>query len=88
MEENKNLKIAEGPQQSQTPLDPRDEKIVIEAMQTWYRNGEHRHVLDVAKRLLARNPQSEGAKLLLAKSIGKARLEEVMNSLTRLFGLE
>lgn len=62
-----------------------NEKLVLEVMDMWYREGNYDQVLNVANRLLERNPSSEGAKLLLQKSLDKGKLENIFNSLSKLF---
>lgn len=66
-------------------LAPEVEKVVIEVMDTWYKEEKYVEVLGIAKRLLKRNPNSEGAKLLLAKTMDKAKLQHVFDSLSMLF---
>lgn len=62
-----------------------DEKVVLEVLAMWYKEGNYKNVLEVAKRLLSRNPNSEGAKVLLEKAIDKEKLRQVFESLSHLF---
>lgn len=62
-----------------------DEKVVLEVMDMWYKDGNYKQVLDVANRLLSRNPNSQGAKVLLDKAVDKAKLQKVFDSLSKLF---
>lgn len=62
-----------------------DEKVILEAMSLWYKEGKYREVLGVAERLLARNPQSVGARLLLKKAFDREKLQKVFDSLSKLF---
>jgi RsiW-degrading membrane proteinase PrsW (M82 family) len=62
-----------------------EEKVVLEVMETWYKEKKYSEVLNVAKKLLARNPNSEGAKLLLGKAMDKTKLDRIFDSLTMLF---
>lgn len=66
-------------------LQATDEKIILEVMNLWYKEGQYGQVLDVAKRLLARNPQSQGAKILLEKAVDHQKLKHVFDSLAQLF---
>jgi len=66
-------------------LNVQDEKVVLELMDIWYKEGKYKQVLDVANRLLARNPNSAGAKVLLDKSIDREKLRHMFDSLTKLF---
>lgn len=66
-------------------LNVQDEKVVIELMDKWYKEGKYKEVLDISNRLLARNPQSQGAKVLLDKAIDREKLQHMFDSLTRLF---
>ncbi len=67
-------------------LGMQDEKVVVELMNTYYKKGNYKEVLDVANRLLARNPNSQGAKLLLQKALDEEKMEEVFTSLKHIFG--
>lgn len=62
-----------------------DEKVVIELMDRWFKEGKYKEVLDIANRLLARNPQSEGARVLLQKALDKEKLRRVFESIGKLF---
>lgn len=66
-------------------LNTEDEKVVLEVMEVWYREGNYKQVLDIANRLLKKNPNSQGAKVLLDKSMDKEKLKAVFDSLTKLF---
>lgn len=66
-------------------LAPENEKVVAEVMDMWFSQGEYKKVIEVANRLLARNPTSEGARLILKKAIGKEKLQKVFHSLKFLF---
>ena len=81
----KNKEAQTNPQIAGTLLDINDEKVVLELMETWFKEEKYKEVLDIANRLLERNPQSQGAKLLLGKAIDKQKVEEVFNSLSKLF---
>lgn len=69
----------------QPGMNIQDEKVVIEVMQKWYGEGNYNQVLDVANKLLARNPNSEGARVLLEKSMDKEKIDKVFDTLSRLF---
>ncbi|MEK7523690.1 MAG: PrsW family glutamic-type intramembrane protease [Patescibacteria group bacterium] len=62
-----------------------DEKVVLEVMDKWYQEKKYGQVLDVAKKLLDRNPQSQGAKVLLDKALDKEKIKRVFDSLSELF---
>lgn len=62
-----------------------DEKVVLGMMDAWYREGKYKQVLEVANRLLARNPSSQGAKLLLDKAMDREKLKRVFDALSKLF---
>lgn len=62
-----------------------DEKVVLEVMDAWYKEGKYKQVLDVANRLLARNPSSQGAKVLLDKAMDRQKLKRVFDALSKLF---
>lgn len=62
-----------------------DEKLVLEVMDMWYKEGNYDKVLSVANRLLERNPTSKGAQILLKKSLDKTKLENIFVSLQKLF---
>lgn len=62
-----------------------DEKVVLEVMDMWFKEGNYKQVLSVADNLLKRNPESEGAKLLLRKAMDKTKLERLFDSLSKLF---
>lgn len=66
-------------------LNIEDEKVVLEVMGKYYKAGKYQQVLDVANRLLARNPQSSGAQVLLQKAMDRDKLKRVFDSLTMLF---
>ncbi|MBI2453802.1 PrsW family intramembrane metalloprotease [Candidatus Peregrinibacteria bacterium] len=66
-------------------LKVQDEKVVLELMDMYFKEKKYKEVLDVANRLMARNPDSTGAKMLLEKALNKEQLEEIFNSLGRLF---
>lgn len=68
-----------------TSLNMQDEKVVLEAMDKWYKEGKYKQVLDVANRLLERNPKSEGAKVLLDKVMDREKLKHIFDSLAMLF---
>lgn len=67
-------------------LSAKDEKIVLEVMDMWFKAGNYKQTLEIANRLLSLNPQSEGAKVLMEKAMDKTKLERVFESLGRLFG--
>lgn len=81
----KNKEAQTTPQIAGTLLNINDEKVVLELMETWFKEEKYKEVLDIANRLLERNPQSQGAKLLIGKAIDKQKVEEVFNSLSKLF---
>lgn len=62
-----------------------DEKVVLEVMDMWYKKENFSKVLEIARKLLAKNPKSEGAKLLLDKAMNKEKLQKVFDSLSLLF---
>ena len=66
-------------------LAPQEEKVVLEVMDAWYKEGKYKEVLDVANRLLDKNPKSEGAALLMAKALDHKKLQGIFDSLSRLF---
>lgn len=66
-------------------LSVEDEKVIMEVMKKWFKEGKYGEVLSVANRLLERNPQSSGARVLLEKSIDKQKLQEVFDALSMLF---
>lgn len=68
-----------------TALNMQDEKVVLEAMDKWYKEGKYKQVLDVANRLLERNPKSQGAKVLLDKAMDREKLKHMFDSLAMLF---
>lgn len=62
-----------------------DEKVVLEVMDGFYKDGNYKKVLDVAKNLLAKNPQSQGARVLLEKAMDKEKLKKVFEAIEKLF---
>lgn len=74
-----------GTVQKSPALSPVDEQVVLEVMDQWYREKKYEQVLAVAKRLLAKNPRSEGAKLLFEKSLDREKLRKIFEALGRLF---
>ncbi len=73
-----------GPDQTiSLPMD--DEKIVLGVIDKWYHEGKYKQVLEVANRLLARNPNSQGAKVLLDKAMDREKLKRVFDALSKLF---
>lgn len=62
-----------------------DEKTILEVMDMFYKQGNYKQVLDVANKLLARNPSSEGAKVLLSKAMDREKMKRVFDSLSMLF---
>lgn len=62
-----------------------DEKVILEVMEHSYKKEQYDKVLDIASRLLARNPQSHGARVLLEKAMDKEKLQKMFDSLTKLF---
>ncbi len=62
------------------------ETVVLEVMDMMYKDGKYKQVLDVANRLLERNPQSAGAKVLLAKALDQQKMQNLFDSLGKLFG--
>lgn len=62
-----------------------DEKTVLEVMDMWYKEGKYKETLDIANKLLARNPKSEGAKVLLQKAMDKEKMRHLFDSLSKLF---
>ncbi|PJC37174.1 hypothetical protein CO046_01940 [Candidatus Peregrinibacteria bacterium CG_4_9_14_0_2_um_filter_53_11] len=62
-----------------------DEKIVLESMGMLYKEGEYKKVLEIANRLMARNPNSSGARVLLEKALDKQKIDNAFNSLSKLF---
>lgn len=69
----------------QLALQLADEKVVLEVMDMMYKKGNYRQVLDVANRLLERNPNSSGAKVLLEKALDQEKIQNVFDSLSKLF---
>ncbi|MBI2639229.1 PrsW family intramembrane metalloprotease [Candidatus Peregrinibacteria bacterium] len=85
-DEEKGLKAAGGGAAAQTVLLPmQDEKVVLELMDQWYREGKYKQALDVANRLLERNPNSQGAKVLLDKAMDREKLRRMFDALSKLF---
>lgn len=77
---------ATGKVMSELPaLDPRNEEVVAEVLGMWFKEGDYKNVISVARKLLARNPNSEGAEIILKKALNKEKLEKVFNSLKLLF---
>jgi RsiW-degrading membrane proteinase PrsW (M82 family) len=81
-------------QKSQAPSITRSEKpelavkqeqTVAELLDMWYENANYKQVVDVAQKMLARNPESKGAQIILQKAMDKQKMEKVYNSLSRLF---
>ena len=70
---------------SQPVLNLNDEKVVLELMDSWYKDGKYKQVLDVANKLLEKNPQSQGAHLLLQKAMDKQKLQRIFDSISKLF---
>lgn len=66
-------------------LDEKNEKVVMEVMNKYYKEGKTSEVFDIANKLLARNPNSQGAKLLFKKAMSREKLERVFSSLSKLF---
>ncbi len=62
---------------SKTQSDPQQKHITL--------NTSDEKILNVANNLLAQNPNSEGAKVLLEKTVGKEKLEQLFNSISNLF---
>ncbi|MEK9132986.1 MAG: PrsW family glutamic-type intramembrane protease [Patescibacteria group bacterium] len=62
-----------------------NEKVVLEVMDMWFKEGKYGQVLDIANNLLKRNPKSEGAKILLQKAMDKDKLQRIFDSLSKLF---
>lgn len=62
-----------------------DEKVAIEVMNTWYKEGKEKDALAVAKRLIERNPKSEGARVLMQKIMTQEKMQRVFDSLSKLF---
>jgi len=73
------------PLEGAKPMSIDDEKVVLELLDNWYKEGNYKKVLEVANTLLARNPESEGARVLLEKSMDKEKLQRVFESLGKLF---
>ncbi|MBI5412848.1 PrsW family intramembrane metalloprotease [Candidatus Peregrinibacteria bacterium] len=67
-------------------LSAQDEKTVLELMNNWFQEEKYNQVLEVSKRLLERNPNSQGAKVLLDKAMDKDKVQRVFDSLSKLFG--
>lgn len=67
------------------PMALENEKVVVEVMDMWFKEGNYKQVLNIAQNLLARNPNSQGAKLLLQKAMDKEKLQKMFDSLSRLF---
>lgn len=72
-------------QEGAKPMNIEDEKVVLELLDNWYKEGNYKQVLEVANRLLAKKPGSEGARVLLNKAMDKEKLQHVFESLSRLF---
>lgn len=72
-------------QVSAAALQLNDEKVVLEFMDMMYKNGNYKQVLEVANRLLERNPNSKGAQLLFEKAMDQQKMQNVFDSLTKLF---
>ena len=66
-------------------LNPEDEKVVAEVMDAWYKDGKYSEVINVAKRLLEKNPNSRGARIILEKAFDKKKAEDLFISLQKLF---
>ena len=62
---------------SKTQSDPQQKHATL--------NSNDEKILNVANNLLAQNPNSEGAKVLLEKTVGKEKLEQLFNSISNLF---
>lgn len=62
------------------------ETVVLEVMDMMYQDGKYKQVLEVANRLLERNPQSTGAKVLLEKALDQQKMQNLFDSLGKLFG--
>lgn len=77
--------VAQTQQTESISLPINDEKVVLEVMDMWYKQGNYKQVLEISNRLLERNPKSEGAKLLLQKAMDKEKMRKVFDSLSRLF---
>lgn len=85
-DEEKGLKAAADSTVAQTvSLPMEDEKVILELMDQWYREGKYKQALDVANRLLARNPNSQGAKVLLDKAMDREKLRKMFDALSKLF---
>ena len=66
-------------------MDLENEKVVLEVMDKFYQEGNYKEVLGIANNLLARNPQSEGAKMLLHKAMEKEKIARAFEALSHLF---
>lgn len=85
-DEEKKLNVAaEGAAAQTVSLPMEDEKVVLELMDQWYREGKYKQALDVANNLLARNPNSQGAKVLLDKAMDREKLRKMFDALSKLF---
>ena len=62
-----------------------NEKVIVEVMNAMYKEGNYGKILDVANKLLARNPNSQGAKIALQKAMDKEKLQNLFDSLGTLF---
>lgn len=79
------IAAGDGTGEGGSSLKVEDEKVVLELMDMWYKEGKYKQVLEVANRLMARNPQSSGAKVLLDKAMDKEKLRRMFESLAKLF---
>lgn len=69
----------------QKALGLQDEKVVLELMDMWYKEGKYKEVLEIANRLLEKNPTSSGAKVLMEKALDQKKVEQLFDSLSKLF---
>ena len=68
-----------------TAMKAEDEQIIAEVMDMWFKEEKYSQVVEVAQRLLARNPQSKGARVILEKAFNKQKIEELFGALGKLF---
>lgn len=81
--------LEKAPEAGQTldlrPLTQENEGVVAEYMDEWFKKGDYKKVIDIANRLLERNPQSTGAEMILQKAFKREKLQQMFDSLKLLF---
>ena len=68
-----------------TTIDAANEKVVLEVMDEWFKEKKYQEVIAIANRLLKRNPNSEGAKVLMQKVLDREKLSRMFTALGTLF---